>query len=173
MSAADLDGDGDLDVLSASDQDRDVSWYENVDGLGTFGPEQIIMQRLFRRPVVRIDAVSAADLDNDGDLDVVAAEEFGHQTLWAENTDGKGTFADQQPIGPSSELTGGSVHIFDIDEDGDADILAASDHEGIIAWHENRVIGDSNDDGMFDTSDLVRVFQAGEYLDVVPPQLDL
>ena len=34
-----------------------------------------------------------------------------------------------------------------------------------IAWYEQRVIGDSNDDGIFDSSDLVAVFQAGKYED--------
>ena len=43
--AADLDGDGDMDVLSASDTRRDVdkiAWYENTDGKGTFGQQQVI-----------------------------------------------------------------------------------------------------------------------------------
>ncbi|MBL7980228.1 MAG: VCBS repeat-containing protein [Flavobacteriales bacterium] len=34
--AADLDGDGDMDVLSASDRDDKIAWYAN-DGSGTFG----------------------------------------------------------------------------------------------------------------------------------------
>ena len=36
--AADLDGDGDEDVLSASADDDTIAWYENTDGAGTFGP---------------------------------------------------------------------------------------------------------------------------------------
>ena len=35
-------------------------------------------------------------------------------------------------------------------------------------WYENRVIGDSNDDGRFDSSDLVKVFQTAHYEDGVP-----
>jgi hypothetical protein len=168
VSTADLDGDGDLDVLSASYIDKEVAWYENLDGQGTFGLEQVIMHDLFRRLSPRVDTVLAADLDGDGDLDVVSADEFNHETYWSENTDGRGPFGAQQLIGPTGELTGGSFQFADIDNDGDLDILAASDHEGIIAWHENRVIGDSNDDGVFNTSDLVHVFQVGEYLDAVP-----
>jgi hypothetical protein len=164
ISTADLDGDGDLDVLSASYIDEEVSWYENTDGRGTFGLERVIMHGI-TRPFPRVDTVSAGDLDGDGDLDIVSADELGHMTYWSENIDGLGAFGSQQLIGPSSELTGGSFQLTDLDNDGDLDILAASDHEGIVAWHENRLIGDSNDDGVFNTSDLIRVFQAGEYRD--------
>ena len=54
--AADLDGDGDLDVLSASADDDTIAWYEN-DGSGAF-TEQIIS-------TVTDDArsVFAADID--------------------------------------------------------------------------------------------------------------
>ncbi len=40
--AADLDGDGDLDALSASFWDNKVAWYENTDGQGTFGQQHVI-----------------------------------------------------------------------------------------------------------------------------------
>ena len=40
--AADVDGDGDLDVLSASLRDDKIAWYENMDGAGTFGAQQVI-----------------------------------------------------------------------------------------------------------------------------------
>lgn len=34
--AADVDGDGDLDVLSASQNDDKIAWYENTDGTARF-----------------------------------------------------------------------------------------------------------------------------------------
>lgn len=42
VHAADLDGDGDLDVISASRHDSKVAYYLNTDGLGSFGPQLII-----------------------------------------------------------------------------------------------------------------------------------
>jgi hypothetical protein len=45
------------------------------------------------------------------------------------------------------------------------DVLSASWFDGKVVWHEQRVIGDANDDGVFNSSDLVQVFQAGEYED--------
>ena len=40
--AIDIDGDGDVDILSGSASDGKVAWYENTDGQGSFGPQRII-----------------------------------------------------------------------------------------------------------------------------------
>ena len=40
--SADLDGDGDMDALSSSDEQQ-IAWYENTDGDGTYG-EQIVIE---------------------------------------------------------------------------------------------------------------------------------
>lgn len=64
--------------------------------------------------------------------------------------------------------------------DGSAEILFAWDHEltqppqpeyidctvtATIAPLDTRIVGDANGDGLFESSDLVQVFQAGEYED--------
>lgn len=36
VTAADLDGDGDVDVVAALVDNDEVFWYENLDGMGTF-----------------------------------------------------------------------------------------------------------------------------------------
>ena len=41
VHTADLDGDGDADVLSAGQGDNKIAWYENLGG-GSFGPQQVI-----------------------------------------------------------------------------------------------------------------------------------
>ena len=66
-----MDGDGDMDVLSASLIDDKIAWYEYVDGLGTFGPQQVIS-----RDVNAAQSVYAADVDGDGDVDVLSASSF-------------------------------------------------------------------------------------------------
>ncbi|HNS20980.1 MAG TPA: FG-GAP-like repeat-containing protein [Sedimentisphaerales bacterium] len=77
--AADLDGDGDLDVLSASSEDDKIAWYAN-DGSGRFGDQQVISTDAW---VAR--CVYAADLDGDGDLDVLSASENDDKIAWYEN----------------------------------------------------------------------------------------
>ncbi len=77
--AADLDGDGDLDVLSASGFDDKIAWYEN-DGTGNFGTQQIITTNADAAQVVY-----AADLDGDGDLDVLSASVGDDKIAWYEN----------------------------------------------------------------------------------------
>ncbi|MFV0248950.1 MAG: FG-GAP repeat domain-containing protein, partial [Tenacibaculum sp.] len=79
--ATDLDKDGNIDVLSASGIDNKIAWYKNDDGLGNFGPEQIISTA-----ANRAHSVYAADLDKDGNIDVLSASEFDHKIAWYKNS---------------------------------------------------------------------------------------
>ena len=137
--AADIDGDGDLDVLTASRGDGKVAWHENADGAGNFGPQKVITAEAEGANFVRV-----SDVDGDGDLDVLSASAFRRcmqgtceaegQVAWYENTDGKGEFGEQQII--SHEDRGvQSLSQADVDGDGDLDVLWAT--EGEIAWSEN------------------------------------
>eukprot|EP00942_MAST-04A_sp_MAST-4A-sp1_P009781 g9781.t1 len=74
--AADIDGDGDIDVLSASSNDDKIAWYENTDGKGTFiRTNQNIIDTQLRNPK----SVYAVDIDGDGDLDVLCVFSSEHQ----------------------------------------------------------------------------------------------
>ena len=166
LSVGDIDGDGDLDVVSASYRattiDRKVLWFENK-GDGTFSEPHLIATN-FSRPKL-------ADLDNDGDLDAVATANDGF-VAWFENSDGQGQFGQPQVM---LQLEGSvrAIALDDIDQDGDIDAIVGSsstDSGANIRWYQNdlikeRVIGDANGDGIFNSSDLVAVFQASEYED--------
>jgi hypothetical protein len=56
----------------------------------------------------------------------------------------------------------------DIDHYGDLDVFALLGGLDRLAWYENRLLGDSNDDGVFNSEDLVHVRAAGKYHDGVP-----
>ena len=79
--AADLDDDGDMDVLSASSdwKSSKIAWYEN-DGTGLFGPQQVITTT-----ADGAESVYAADLDGDGDMDVLSASFYDDKIAWYEN----------------------------------------------------------------------------------------
>ena len=144
--AADLDGDGDFDVLSSSWFDNKFSWYENTDGLGTFGPQQVITTS-----VAGAMAVYTADLDGDGDVDVLSASLGDNKVAWYENMNGLGEFGPQQVITTSAEYVY-SVYAADLDGDGDVDVLSASLRDDKIAWYENR-----DGSGTFGTQQVINI----------------
>ena len=130
--AADLDGDGDDDVLSASSDDGPIVWYENTDGTGTFGNRREIDAR--PTALASTYAVAAGDLDGDGDVDVLSAS---RGIGWYENIDGQGSFHARQHV---TGTNGGFVHAADIDGDGDLDILSEGGgfgEDGDLSWFEN------------------------------------
>jgi len=150
-----------VDVLSASAGDDKIAWYENTDGQGSFGSQQVITTE-----AEHAQSVYVADLNGDGDLDVVSASSADDKIAWYENTDAQGTFGPQQIITTGADGAR-SVYAADLDADGDVDLLSTAFASGQLDWYENRLIGDSNNDGLFNSSDLVKVFQAGEYEDDV------
>ena len=133
--AIDLDGDDDIDVLSAAPAADRVSWYENLDGQGNFGPENIITNS-----VDGPNAVFSADLDNDLDNDVLSANTIDGEIVWYEN-DGLGNFGPLQIITTNAPGTL-SVFAADLDNDTDIDVLSASQIDNKIAWYENLTILD-------------------------------
>lgn len=127
VSAADLDGDGDMDVLSADYFAGEITWYEN-DGSQNFTAHTVATGQagaVEARPV---------DLDGDGDIDVISAAAEGDRIAWHEN-DGNENFTTHTLI------TGYNCAIFtdvvDLDEDGDMDVLAAACIDDRLIWLEN------------------------------------
>ena len=131
--AADVDGDGDLDVLGSARLSNRVVWYENLDGQGNFGSMQIIADR-----TTLVGSVTTADLDGDGDLDVISSSESKGKVAWYENQDGAGDFKISQVV--NWEATGSSSAVAaDLDQDGDLDLIYATDDygDGVIGWSRN------------------------------------
>ena len=178
---ADLDSDGDIDVV-ASGANRDeeggwIHWHENTDGLGTLSESRIIAEG--SATLAGLTPIDLCDVDGDSDIDVVARTVWPGTIVWFENINGHGTFTGKQKIIESSDETS-VISVFGlVDMDGDTDIDVLSrwgtctntstcDPNTRIAWYEQRLIGDSNDDGVFDSSDIVKVFVVGKYEDGIP-----
>ncbi|CAK0800332.1 unnamed protein product [Prorocentrum cordatum] len=83
--AADFDGDGDMDLVSASAVDNTVAWFQN-DGSGHFGgPQQVTYSSNGAR------IVTVGDIDADGKIDIIVASYYDHTVGWFKN-DGAGNF---------------------------------------------------------------------------------
>ncbi len=133
ISAGDMDSDGDLDIVLASNA-TDIYIFQN-NGTNNFS-------RTLKVGIPEIQDMEIVDLDLDGDQDLV----FGHghtgkQILWFRN-DGSMSFTARSiavlPVFANST----SVEANDIDGDGDVDLAFAfnSGDNGFatkIAWYEN------------------------------------
>ena len=80
--AADVDNDGDMDVLSASRDDGKIAWYEN--GLSAFG-DPTFGSATISTSADGANSVYAADIDNDGDMDILSASVRDDKIAWYEN----------------------------------------------------------------------------------------
>ena len=97
-------------------------------------------------------AVSAADMDGDGDIDIIAADEGGDAIHWLEN-DGNAnpTFTIRAAYGNSDGPW--AVVPYDIDLDGDLDIISASHVDNKIRVNVNNGAADPDfDDTVYDLS---------------------
>ncbi|MGK0174825.1 MAG: hypothetical protein ACI9AT_001207 [Ulvibacter sp.] len=135
--SADLDGDMDLLSTFRGSSVNKISCYENTDGLGSFGVQQIISDT-----ALYAFSMHAADIDNDGGQDIFTARGDDYIS-WYENTNGQGEFGSEQII---SENADGAVAVFaaDINGDGMVDVISVSAFDDKIAWYSNGVLGLEN-----------------------------
>ncbi|TYP99006.1 putative secreted protein (Por secretion system target) [Tenacibaculum adriaticum] len=131
VSVGDVDGDGDLDVLSASLNDDTIAWYAN-DG----GADPTFTKIIVTDTADGASSVSVGDVDNDGDLDILAASRDDDTVAWYAN-DGTTNPTFTKMIVTNTADGVFEANLYDIDGDGDLDILAASRDDDTVAWYEN------------------------------------
>jgi len=135
---ADLDGDGDMDLLAGEDYGA-MKYYENTGSASNpqFATPQ---QNPFGLvPTYSFAAPAFADLDGDGDLDLLVGEYTG-SLQYFENT-GSATdpqFAPPQvnPFGLDSTYVNAFPAFADLDGDGDVDLLVGN-YYGNMQYFEN------------------------------------
>lgn len=128
---ADLDKDGDMDIIIANEHRPNILLIN--DGKGKFTNESAA-----RIPQVNHDSedIGIADFDMDGDLDIIiVSEDDKTNELYLNN--GDGTFAD---AGNRIPVTGtsNSVVIFDINNDGALDIMIGNNGQNNVLINDGK-----------------------------------
>ncbi|HEX03694.1 MAG TPA: VCBS repeat-containing protein, partial [Bacteroidetes bacterium] len=127
----DVDLDGDIDVLGAADIANDITWWENTQGNGTTWIEHTVDGSFDGA-----NSVYAADVDGDGDMDILGAAHDADQITWWENLNGSGTSWSEHLVGANFDWAF-DVYAQDFDADGDIDILGSARNSDEVAWWEN------------------------------------
>jgi hypothetical protein len=129
VTATDMDGDNDIDVLGAAALNDEIAWFEN-DGLNPITWTKHTIDNNFDG----VRSVKAVDIDGDGLKDVVGAALLANAVTWWRNN-GDATWTEH-----TIDNAFGMAHMvysFDIDGDGDSDVVAVAYTANAIAWWRN------------------------------------
>jgi len=152
IALGDVDGDGDLDFVTANYGSSTASVRLN-DGAGNFTPPATNPNpAVGNRPI----GVVLGDVDGDGDLDLLTANSDDH-TVSVRLNDGAGSFTPPAATGTIAVDTYPSnLALGDVDGDGDLDLVTSNTNDG------NANSGNPNASG----TTSVRLNQAGQPLPV-------
>jgi len=163
IRTADVDGDGWLDILVASDFNNVIRYFHNRGNFSFDGPA------LLSASWKDLKAMEVADLNNDGRPDVVSLDVREKKLYWHRNT--AGTFPEQEMIVDSLETVFSRILCQDFNGDSNIDIVLLNHGNAIIMLNDglgnfsepqnilppedetelyDNVVGDFNNDGFID-----------------------
>ncbi|MDA7883121.1 VCBS repeat-containing protein, partial [Akkermansiaceae bacterium] len=133
IHAADIDGDGDVDVMSVNYLSNQLSYYPNG------GPQQV--RHVTSASQTRGPRnLRTGDINGDGVLDMISTSVLDGKVAWYRGT-GRGNFASQQIIHRyqtgANEQGPRGLDVVDMDGDGDLDVLSTSEVGSSVCFHEN------------------------------------
>jgi hypothetical protein len=148
LAVVDVDRDGDPDVLSAGQEDDTIAWHEND---GALPPR--FTTRIVSTTADFATSVYAADLDGDSDADLLSSSYMDNTITWYENDGGSPPSFTRRAVATDA-MGARSVFAADLEEDGDMDILSATQNDAKVVWHVNESnYADVDFDGMRDELD--------------------
>ena len=133
--AADLNGDGRVDIIVTEENGGDAAdalacWWEQPAAGATKAdwPRHTIATQF------TMNSLDVADIDEDGDIDLVLAEHRGAKRIAVWENDGLGSFRERR-VGQGRESHLGG-RLADLDGDGDLDLvsIAYDDFTGLHLW---------------------------------------
>lgn len=126
VQPADLDSDGDLDLIVAEfgwRQSGGLHWFENQSNSGS---TRQLKKHVLDPRAGAID-IPVIDLDGDGRLDVLALMSQHYEEIVVHLNQGDGKFATRVLAGPEDPAFGSSgLEAIDLDGDGDTDLLSTN-----------------------------------------------
>ncbi len=133
LSPADVDGDGDLDLVGStshrvSGTESSLVWYQNLTGDGLAWERHVI-----DTIPLGFQQSTAADVDGDGDADALTLTNHA-ELRWYENRAGDGSIWLKRQITGKSE-SDGRMEAADVDGDGAVDVSRGYYYG--VEWHEN------------------------------------
>ncbi len=134
-ATADLDNDGDLDVISAKHRvtplDRAIIWFENIDGQGT---DWILHEIDFPNDAQNYGQIAAVDVTGDGWADIITSTSY---TLVNNGNTSNVSFTPVLNNMPPSR----QMRLGDFDNDGDLDVLRWLIDGNIIKYQNTQLDG--------------------------------
>ncbi|MHC4694232.1 MAG: FG-GAP-like repeat-containing protein, partial [Planctomycetota bacterium] len=127
--AGDLDGDGNMDLIGSIRRREGLVWWENTNGTAAVWTKHILDSSYHAEQ-----SVDVADMDGDGDLDILGAAQRINEIRWWENKNTDAKEWSKHIISTSY----GSAYAVDMDSDGDLDVLGVGEDSGWIVWYENK-----------------------------------
>lgn len=132
ISTADLNGDGDIDIVCCSRLGGTIGWWENANSAGTSWIPHTISSDF-----LGANYSQCIDMDEDGSIDIVTTGDWGGGVCWWDNSDGSGTTWTRRDVSPNLEGAF-CARAGDIDLDGDLDLAGCSWTENSVYWWENQ-----------------------------------
>jgi len=173
LTVFDADGDGWLDVhvcgYGRVEAEHNNSWTEatngspnallrslGTDSVGAFLGFEDVAEAAGIRDTRWSYAAAAADIDEDGDIDLYVANDYGSNRLWLNN--GDGSFEDGAPdVGLADTGNGMGTSLGDLSGDGLVDVYVSN----MSSTAGNRILGRLGDDLNDETMALLKKLAAG------------
>ncbi len=127
----DIDNDSDFDIISADTGSFSIKWDVNLDGSGSNWTNRIVTST-----AGAIRSMCTGDLNKDGYIDIVAADDSRDRIFYLQNN--YNNLNSWQSISIYEDADNPmSLFCGDIDHDNDIDVVSASQNSSTINWHEN------------------------------------
>lgn len=137
ISAEDIDGDRQNDIIATSAFDGKLTWYKNL------GRHEFSEQKIISSAQLGVKLAIPVDLDGDNIKDLFTYYQLPDSRLsWYKNF-GNGIFSNELIIYKNpNEYLSEYIVITDLDNDGDNDIVTGLRSRQVLAWYQNNGKGE-------------------------------